>query len=94
MIPQKLPQHWAAEAAKLETHEERAAFVKNNVPEHFQDAVIYHLKVRREWLKHYDKQRREKARGTTEVKRGAKKRTVRKVPEKRKDSRTWVPRNY
>ena len=89
MIPQKLPQHWAAEAAVFESHEERAAFVKRNVPEHLQDAVIYHLKVRRQWKSHSVKQERIK-KAAADRERNAKSKSRADAQRRRESRSTWT----
>jgi len=89
MIPQKLPQHWAAEAAQFKEHSERADFVKRNVPEHLQDLVITHLKVRREWIKHNEQQKRK---AEAQRDQDAKNKLSRKDQARRKKRSTWKPK--
>lgn len=89
MIPQKLPQHWAAEAAVFEEHEERAAFVKRNVPVHLQDLVITHLKIRREWIKHAERQERIK-KAADQRERDAKSKSRADAKRRRESRSTWT----
>lgn len=87
MIPQKLPQHWAAEAAKFDEHSDRVDFIKSNVPEHLQDLVITHLKIRREWLKYAERQKRK---AEAQRDQDAKNKLSREDQARRKRRRTWT----
>lgn len=82
------PRHYAFEASKLATHEERKEYVDSEVPEDFRPIVITYLKIELMWIKHADKLRRKAA----EPKPTKKAKTVRKVSRGRGTySASWKP---